>query len=283
MSRERQVSSRLPQANGPREWRSVVRRAVGALVVFSVVCVVVDACFVEPDDVVLEVASIHANVRASLVVAHLSDLHAGELGVRESRAIALLEAAHPDLVVVTGDVVDGGTLEPARAFFQKLHAPLGVLVVRGNWEHWRPPPDERAFYASVGAKLLVNEGLAIRDDVWVAGLEDESSATPDLAKALVGAPSTGMKIGLFHSPSFFDRASASFQFAFAGHTHGGQVRIPFMAPPWLPDGSGRFVSGFYTRGGSQMHVSRGIGTSIAPIRFACKPEVTVVTFVPAGP
>ena len=198
MSRERQVSSRLPQANGPRAWRSVVRRAVGALVVFSVVCVVVDACFVEPDDVVLEVASIHANVRAPLVVAHLSDLHAGELGVRESRAIALLEAAHPDLVVVTGDVVDGGTLEPARAFFQKLHAPLGVLVVRGNWEHWRPPPDERAFYASVGAKLLVNEGLAIRDDVWVAGLEDESSATPDLAKALADIISEGL--GLSEPP-----------------------------------------------------------------------------------
>ena len=69
--REQHLSSWPPRANGPPARRSVVRRTVGALVVFLVVCVVVDACFVEPDDVVLEVASIHANVRAPLVVAHL--------------------------------------------------------------------------------------------------------------------------------------------------------------------------------------------------------------------
>ena len=55
---------------------------------------------------------------------------------------------------MTGDVVDTGSLEPARELFQKLRAPLGVFVVRGNWENWRPPAGESDFYASVGAQLL---------------------------------------------------------------------------------------------------------------------------------
>jgi uncharacterized protein len=67
----------------------------------------------------------------------------------------------------------------------------------------------------------------------------------------------------------------------AGHTHGGQVRLPLVPVFWLPHGSGRFLEGWYTERGSKMYVSRGIGTSILPIRFRCPPELSIITLSPA--
>ena len=271
--------NRLIDDRRPR--RRLSPRRIAALLAGVVLSsVAIDACFVEPDAVALESIGWPAKVRSPLVIAHLSDLHANGYGLREERAIAMIEAARPDVVVVTGDVVDGGTLEPARAFFEKLHAPLGVLVVRGNWEQWRPVADEAAFYGQVHATLLVNRGLEVRDDVWVAGLSDESTTAPDLGAALLGKPEGAVTVGLFHSPAYFEQASSRLDVAFAGHTHGGQIRVPGLPPLFLPRGSGRFVSGDYTVGRSRMHVSRGLGTSIVPIRFACKPEVAIVTLIP---
>ncbi len=104
--------------------------------------------------------------------------------------MALVAEARPDLIVVTGDVVDGGDLEPARELFMRLRAPLGVFVVRGNWENWKPPPNEAAFYASVGAALLVNEGRLVRPDVWIAGVDDPMSGQADFVAARATHPST---------------------------------------------------------------------------------------------
>lgn len=266
----------------PRASRFTRGRIAALATLALATAVVVDACFIEPNDVVVERSTWKTNVRSPLVVAHLSDLHAHGFGTREERAIALLNEAHPDVVVVSGDVVDNGNLEHARAFFEKLHAPLGVLVVRGNWEHWQRVEGERAFYASVHATLLVDEGISLRDDVWVAGMDDESTTEPNLRKALLGKPAGTITMGLFHSPSFFDHAHTGLDVAFAGHTHGGQIRVPFMAPLFLPWGSGRFVEGDYTAldGTSHLHVSRGLGTSTVPARFACKPEIAIVRLEP---
>ena len=74
-----------------------------------------------------------------------------------------------------------------------------------------------------------------------------------------------------------DRIAGKCDLALAGHTHGGQVRLPWLPPLWLPRGSGRFVEGWYEREGSQMYVCRGIGMSILPIRFFCRPELAVIT------
>ncbi len=83
-------------------------------------------------------------------------------------------------------------------------------------------------------------------------------------------------IMLFHSPSAFDSAARDGDLAFAGHTHGGQVRLPFVGALWTPPGSGRFLEGWYEQGGARMLVSRGVGTSMVPVRFLCSPEVARV-------
>jgi predicted MPP superfamily phosphohydrolase len=212
-----------------------------------------------------------------LKIAHVSDLHSHGFGARERRLIAILEDEKPDLIAVTGDSVDTGSLEDAREVFARMRAPLGVWVVRGNWENWKRPAGERVFFASVGATLLVNEGRAAKDGVWIAGVDDPMSGAADLAAATAGAPPGARVIALFHSPAIFDRADERIDVALAGHTHGGQVRVPFAGALWLPPGSGRFEAGWYEHGSARLYVTRGVGMSVLPVRFMCRPEVAIVT------
>lgn len=178
----------------------------------------VDAFLVEPYSVTTTHPTTTAAVRAPLTIAHLSDLHTHGFGSREQRVIAILDDARPDLIALTGDVVDDGSLDPAREFLAKLHAPLGVWAVRGNWEHWRPPANERETYASLGATLLVNEGRLVRPDVWLAGLDDSMSGHAEAAAALRDAPPGVLRVALFHSPAYFDDIAPRIDLALAGHT-----------------------------------------------------------------
>jgi hypothetical protein len=91
-----------------------------------------------------------------------------------------------------------------------------------------------------------------------------------------------VRLALFHSPDLFDAVAPKVDLALAGHTHGGQVSLPLLGPPWLPPGSGAYVDGWYQRGAARMHVSRGVGTSILPVRFLCRPEVAVVELIPSA-
>jgi predicted MPP superfamily phosphohydrolase len=260
--------------------RRALRIAALPLALFVVAGIAAfDAFVVEPYAVQLTRDTIALPVRAPLTIAHLSDLHTHGFGRRERRVVELVAEAHPDLIVVTGDTVDGDSLEPARELFTRLSAPLGIWVVRGNWENWRHVPNERAFYESVGAAFLVNEGAAARADVWIAGLDDPSSGWWNLGVALRDAPEGAVRIALFHAPEAFDELRHHVDLAFAGHTHGGQVRLPLLPPLWLPAGSGRFVQGWYQKGTARMVVSRGIGTSLVPVRFFCRAQVEVVSVV----
>ena len=275
------------EAPQPRKARSARLPVVVVLFVFGV-AVAGDASLVEPDW--LEVTHHHYRLPARsgmpdaeealatpLKIAHLSDLHTYGLGRRERRLLALLDEEKPDLIVVTGDTLARrGTYEMCGEFLSRLHAPLGVWVVRGNWENWRPVKGERAFYASVGVNFLLNEARPVRPDVWLVGLDDSSSGTPNLEAALKDVPAGAFIIALFHSPAYFDQVAGHCPLALAGHTHGGQVRIPLVPPLWLPRGSGRYLAGWYQHGNAQMYVSRGIGTSILPIRFLCRPELAII-------
>ena len=87
---------------------------------------------------------------------------------------------------------------------------------------------------------------------------------------------------MFHSPEYFDESKGVFDLAFSGHTHGGQIRVPFLPPLWMPRGSGNFIAGWYDLKNtkSKMYVSRGIGNSIVEIRFLCRPELPIIEILP---
>jgi predicted MPP superfamily phosphohydrolase len=261
---------------------SLLRRLASAVALGAGVFVGVDGFVVEPYALEMTPHAITARVDSPLTLVHLSDLHTSGFGRREQRLVELVSEARPDVIVITGDVVDGGDLEPAREVLRGLHAPLGVFAVRGNWENWKRPPNEGAFYSSVGITLLVNEGRLVRRDVWIAGLDDPMSGFAHLDAAQEGAPDGALRVVLFHSPELFDTIAPKLDLAFAGHTHGGQVRVPFLGSLWMPPGSGRFVDGWYGAGAARMLVSRGAGTSILPVRLFCPPEIARITITPGN-
>jgi predicted MPP superfamily phosphohydrolase len=237
------------------------------------------AFFVEPYSIEVTRHALASDVAQPIRIVHLTDLHARGFGTRERELVAMVAAAGPDIVLVTGDLVDAGSLEPARELLQRLSAPLGVWVVRGNSERGRALNDDAAFYKSVGAHLLENQGVAIRDDIWLVGLED-ASGHPDLTAALAAAPAAAYKIAIFHSPDYFAEVAGLFNLGLAGHTHGGQVWLPGLGPLWLPAGGRIYVQGWYTKNRSKLYVSRGIGTSVVPARFLSRPELPIIELRP---
>jgi predicted MPP superfamily phosphohydrolase len=252
--------------------RKHVRRALNV----AAVAVAAYAVLVEPYWLEVTHHVRKARVSKPIRIAHVSDLHTGGFGMREKKLLAAIEREKPDLVVLTGDVVDDGQLENARPFLAALHPPLGTFAVEGNWEHWQPVGNADAFYRSVGARLLSNQSARVRDDLFIVGLDDALAGAPDATRAFAKAPKEMAALAIFHSPVAYDDVAPRIDLALAGHTHAGQARLPFFGAIWRPPGSGRYDHGWYDK----MYVSRGVGTSIARIRFLCRPELAILDVVP---
>jgi uncharacterized protein len=254
------------------------RRLVVATILALVSCLGGYAFWIEPYWIEVTHYGIAAPLSSPIKIAHLADIHTSGLGRRERRMIEVIEAERPDLVVITGDSINiTSDYSGLRDVLTHLHAPLGVWIVRGNHEDWWPIKDEEAFYERSGATLLLNSSREVRPGFWLVGFDDLYGGSPDANKAFEGVPESAYRIALFHSPMFFDEIAGRCNFAFAGHTHGGQVRLPFVGPIWLPPFSGEFVRGWFEQQGTQMYVSRGVGTSILDVRFLSRPEIAIIT------
>ncbi len=219
----------------------------------------------------------HHKVLASakpLKIAHLSDLHLSRVGKLEKEVLRRLDEELPDLIAITGDLlsdVDG--VASVQAFLEQLHAPLGVWMVDGNWDHWTLPEMGVRNLAGSSAIPLRNQNARVREDLWIIGLDDALAGKPEIEPAFAGIPPQASCIALFHSPDFFSEIKGRCFLNLAGHTHGGQIRLPGLGPLWLPPGSGDYISGWYGPPDSKLYVSRGIGTSILSARFFARPEI----------
>lgn len=238
------------------------------------------ATLFEPQRVEVTRHAFVGNVKRPLRIAHLTDLHSRKMGSRERSLIVLIRKESPDLIVLTGDTTDGDSLEPARDFLLNLSAPLGVWLVRGHSERWSLKDKEQPLYGAVGVRFLQNRGAAVRDDLWIAGLDDPATGIPDLDAALQGAPTSSFKLVLMHAPDHFPRIAGRFDLALAGHSHGGQIVLPGYGPLLLPQGGQRYVRGWFTQNRSHLFVNRGLGTSGTPARLFSRPEVAIIEVRP---
>lgn len=260
------------------DWKRILRWVV----LTAAVLALIDGFFVEPFWIEVTHQTIQGGVTSPIKIAELSDIHTRGIGPREKKMFAILEAEKPDLIVVTGDTIGNknGDYSEATKIYEGLHAPLGVWVVRGNWENQFPARGGRSIYQEAGVHLLVNQNALVRPDLALVGLDDPYSGTARPDAAMADLPKGVYTIALFHSPKYLDVIAGRVNLVLAGHTHGGQVRIPFIRPLWLPRGCGRYVAGWYEEDGTKMYVTRGLGTSILPIRFLCRPELTFITIEP---
>ncbi len=229
-----------------------------------------------------------------LVMAHVSDLHMRGYGARERRALELLAQAKPDVIAVTGDfTLEGSDPAALRQFLEDLSKQkpaFGIWAVLGNHDHWHPPAANdgavRKFFSDTGVALLVNEWGRIGkglDTLTLVGVDDPFTGVDNLGVALRGTQRTPFAILLAHSPEIFMKADLTkFDLVLTGHTHGGQVRLPGLGALWLPAGSEGYDSGWFYGQYAQMYVTRGVGTSILPIRFLCRPEIALITLKRGG-
>ncbi len=222
-----------------------------------------------------------------LTIAHLSDLHLYQgLHPAARRAMELVSELRPDITLITGDLVEHASQVGALpSFFRACQGRLATVVTMGNWEYqMRVRPADLAQAAeSAGAVLLINDAIRVTVggyDVAVVGLDDPRAGLPDPEKALADLPVGIPTVWAFHAPGYADHLSRLSlprpMLALAGHTHGGQIRPPFL-PPITPPASGRFVAGWYRDTFAPFYVSRGIGTSGIRARFRCPPEIAHFT------
>lgn len=223
-----------------------------------------------------------------LRLVHVSDLHVGPLAHRPS-LLAALDAAtalDPDLVCVTGDLVDSrfADLEHWMPELDRLRARHGVFAILGN--HDATAGAERVAAAvgrHTGWRLLRDEALAVDlpgGRLYLAGFEDRPlrHARRLLPSFLAGLPADAPTVLLLHHPGLFETAAGSVPLVLAGHTHGGQVAVPGLPrlnPARLT--MTRFDSGTFALDGSVLHVSRGLGVSGQRLRIAVPCEITVIT------
>ena len=220
-----------------------------------------------------------------LRVAHLSDLHIGTLtpkswGLRWSQAA---NGKAPDLAVVTGDLITSGTEyhEDAADVLGALRAPLGVFVSMGNHDYFGEGEPLVSMLRERGMRVLRNEGVVVERagaTLWVAGIDDTWTRRDDLARAMKHRPEGTSAILLAHDPERFDAAADSgVNLVLSGHTHGGQIAVPFAARALsLARIAHRYNVGIYRRGRSVLYVHPGLGTTGPPIRLGVAPEVTIL-------
>ncbi|MCB9602239.1 MAG: metallophosphoesterase [Sandaracinus sp.] len=226
-----------------------------------------------------------------LTIVQLSDIHVGSfVGEGELRAAeSLVREARPDLIVLTGDLLDhDAAYAPQLGRFVERLRPLarfGVAAIPGNHDHYAGVEAVEEALRRAGAHLMTNAGRLIGDGggaFGLVGVDDlwaKEGRAPNLERALAMVPRDVPKILLAHQPVFLEQAVGKVQLQLSGHTHGGQVSLGWNpAELVLPNG---WVRGRYDVGESILYVNRGFGTAGPPTRLFSPPEVTKLVLVAA--
>lgn len=220
-------------------------------------------------------------------IVQLTDLHARSAVMNRQQLEKVANLANqqqPDLIALTGDYITNDASKSEEMLtnaFGKLQASDGVVATMGNHDRGGDStPIERALQVGK-VKLLNNSVYSIErrgSKLNIAGVDDVWLKRADLPKTILQLPPTGTNILLAHEPDFGDIAAAYDRFALqlSGHSHGGQIVLPF-APRVTPPLGKKYINGLYQIDRMQLYVSPGVGTVGPPkARFNCRPEISVL-------
>lgn len=230
-------------------------------------------------------------------IIQLSDFHYerhfSAIPIRKS--IQLVNSLSADLIVLTGDFVTVGFLEfhrharryawraafPCAQILAQLKARFGKFAVLGNHDVYSSGAAVTDAVQSHGIQVLTNMCVPIEKNsarFWLAGIDDALEGQPDLGLAIKKVPPGEPIVLLAHEPDFADEAAlAPVDLQLSGHSHGGQIWIPGIGAPWLPELAKIYPRGLYRIENLTLYTNIGIGTIRAPIRLNCVPEVTLIT------
>jgi len=267
-------------------------RITAAAAAFLALAAIADAFFIEPDWVVEErLAFVSEKIKSSVRIVQISDLHMEGFGKRHEKALNITRAAKPDIIVLTGDYLNGNRMEylpDLLKFVKGLDAPRGIYAIEGNFEFSQNPAEA---LRKAGVVMLCNDSVRF-DDIGlnIAGLRCTWDLRDQDIKFLRETEEAGghnCSIILSHYPNHIEEPELSFADIYlCGHTHGGQVRVPLWgAVVTLSKLGKKYECGHYEYGDMEIYVNRGIGMedgAIPRVRFLCRPEVTVINISPSG-
>jgi predicted MPP superfamily phosphohydrolase len=234
-----------------------------------------------------------------LTITVIADLHAGgpNMGLQRIRDIVdAANALRSDIVLLLGDFVATHKFvtEPVPApvwarELARLRAPLGMHAILGNHDWWFHQSEIRLALARANIPLMENDAALLGESgarFWLAGLGDQLAiplghgrfrGADDLPATMAKIASDDPVILMVHEPDIFTRVPDRVSLTLAGHTHGGQMRVPLIWPAFVPSRYGaRFAYGHVVEGGRDLIVSGGLGTSVVPMRIGVPPEIVHV-------
>jgi predicted MPP superfamily phosphohydrolase len=221
-----------------------------------------------------------------LRIAFLSDIHhGGYTGLAYIRnAVRQTLELEPDLILLGGDYVHRSPryIRPCFEALSELRASLGVFGVLGNHDHWESRSQTSSAMREAGITELTNSGVWLARNgqrLRVGGVGDFWEDTQDLPAALGDAGSEDVCVLLSHNPDYAELVrDARVKLIVSGHTHGGQAVFPFVGAPVVPSRYGeKYRAGLVNAPATQVYISQGIGTITPPVRFCCRPEISLLT------
>jgi uncharacterized protein len=219
-------------------------------------------------------------------IAQISDLHCGPFasGRRVAAWVTAVNGLDADLVAVTGDLIANGTrfVSVVARELGALRARDGVFASMGNHDYFTEGDAMADALVAAGLSVLRNAGVELERGgarIYLAGVDDTWTGRDDLSAALASRPAGMPTVLLAHDPVLFkEAAAAGVDLTLSGHTHGGQLGVPFFSKRWnLARVITQFTTGLYRDGASTLYVTRGLGTTGVPIRLLVPPEITLLT------
>ena len=285
----------------PRSLKRRVRTIASATVALCLVLTTVWSFFIEPNRLVVKNETIELTQWPSgfdnLKIAVLSDLHVGSPFIDIEKLhliVSTVNQAEPDLVVILGDfmiqnILGGKLVEPEiiAENLKGLRARYGVFAVLGNHDWCYDGLRVSRALEAVGIRDLEDDVARIElggEAIWLAGLKDAWTNRTDIEGTLQKITDQSPIIALTHNPDLFVRIPPRVILTLAGHTHGGQVNLPFLGPIKVPSEYGkRYAAGHVVENNHHLFVTTGIGTSIIPVRFRVPPEIVILTLKASPP
>lgn len=240
--------------------------------------------FIEPNILKTEKQSFKDCAENPINTVHISDLHFNKNTPdrRIEKILKKIKELNPQAIFITGDLIDKKNgIEKAKSLVEKLSQISPVFIVLGNWDYYVLKYNVREFKKELeksGAKVLINQATKERigeEEVNIIGIDVYADKN-----IFIGKEENLCNIVLAHSPNIIFKAKEkNIEIVLSGHTHGGQIYVPFLTKKIIPvePEFKKFISGYYKEGNTQLYVNRGIGTSTLPFRFLIPPEITYIT------
>ncbi len=219
-------------------------------------------------------------------ILQISDLHLNQLTYSHKSIAKKINSIKPDLIFITGDSVD--KTEKIRLldeFLELIDSSIKKYAITGNWEYWGKVnlTELKSVYSKNNCELLINENRTIsikKREISIIGIDDFVGGNADFGKAIENLKESKTNIVLSHCPKYRDIITTqignlNIDLVLSGHTHGGQITFLGIVP-FKPQGSGKYLKGWYKECEPKMYISKGIGTSILPIRLGARAEMVTM-------